>query len=49
MRVEAADELQPALEESFARTDQPTVVVVPIDYSENLKLTKRLGALVAEQ
>ncbi len=49
VRVEAADELQPALEESFARTDQPTVVVVPIDYSENLKLTKRLGALTAEQ
>ena len=49
VRVEAADELQPALEESFARTDQPTVIVVPIDYSENLKLTKRLGALTAEQ
>jgi acetolactate synthase-1/2/3 large subunit len=47
VRIGAADELRPALRESFARTDRPSVIVVPIDYSENMKLTTRLGQLTA--
>ena len=46
VRIESADEFRPALKEAFAITDRPSVVVVPIDYSENMKLTKRLGQLL---
>ena len=35
-----------SLEEAFAVEDKPSVVVVPVDYSQNMKLTKRLGELV---
>ncbi|NNF52624.1 MAG: acetolactate synthase large subunit, partial [Gammaproteobacteria bacterium] len=35
-------DLQAGLEKSF-NTDGPSLVVVPIDYDENQKLTKRLG------
>ncbi|NOR70218.1 MAG: acetolactate synthase large subunit [Methylomarinum sp.] len=44
-RVESTEELIPTLEEAFA---QNTVVIidVPVDYSENMKLTKKLGELV---
>ncbi len=45
-RVESADQLLPSLEEAFAVEDKPSVVVVPVDYSQNMKLTKRLGELV---
>ena len=38
--------VHPALKEAFAITDRPSVIVVPIDYSENMKLTKRLGQLL---
>ncbi|HUG83364.1 MAG TPA: acetolactate synthase large subunit [Euzebya sp.] len=47
VRLEAADELRPALREAFTITDRPSVIVVPIDYRENMKLTQRLGALHA--
>ncbi|MGI9018249.1 MAG: acetolactate synthase large subunit [Euzebya sp.] len=47
VRIGSADELRPALKEAFAITDRPSVIVVPIDYSENMKLTKRLGQLTA--
>ena len=47
VRIESADELRPALKESFAITDRPSVIVVPIDYSENMKLTTRLGQLLS--
>ncbi len=40
--VHNARDLQGALETAF-NTDGPSLVVVPIDYSENAKLTKRLG------
>jgi acetolactate synthase-1/2/3 large subunit len=46
-RVEGASELRPAMREAFEVTDRPSVVVVPVDYSENVKLTRRLGQLVA--
>jgi acetolactate synthase I/II/III large subunit len=46
-RLGGADELRPALKEAFDRRDKPSVIVVPVDYSENVKLTKRLGQLIA--
>ncbi len=44
-RVKAADELVPILEQAIADN---TVVVIdcPVDYSENIKLTEKLGNLV---
>jgi acetolactate synthase I/II/III large subunit len=47
VRIGSADELRPALREAFAVTDRPSVVVVPIDYRENMALTRRLGALTS--
>jgi acetolactate synthase I/II/III large subunit len=45
-RVERAEDLVPTLEKAFA---EKTVVVVdvPVDYSENMKLTEKLGQLVS--
>jgi acetolactate synthase-1/2/3 large subunit len=45
LRIEAADELIPALESAFAGPG-PCLVEVPVDYRENLRLTERLGQLV---
>jgi acetolactate synthase-1/2/3 large subunit len=45
VRVEAADELLPALGEALGGRG-PCVVEVPVDYRENLRLTERLGQLV---
>ncbi len=44
-RVEAADELLPALESALAGRG-PCLVDVPVDYRENLKLAERMGQLV---
>ncbi|MBW2385005.1 MAG: acetolactate synthase large subunit [Deltaproteobacteria bacterium] len=41
-RCEKSAELQATLEASFV-AEGPSLVVIPIDYSENRKLTKRLG------
>jgi acetolactate synthase-1/2/3 large subunit len=46
-RVERAGDLTEALREAKAQKDRPSVIVVPVDYSENVELTKRLGQLVA--
>lgn len=46
-RVTSTDELRPALKRAFDVLDRPSVVVVPVDYSENMKLTRRLGQLLA--
>ena len=44
-RVEKAEELLPTLQQAFA--DNTVVVVdVPVDYSENMKLTEKLGHLI---
>jgi len=44
-RVEAATELVPILKQAIA--DNTTVVIdCPVDYSENMKLTEKLGTLV---
>ncbi len=44
-RVESAAELAPALKQAIA-DDTVVVIDCPVDYSENLKLTSRLGELV---
>ncbi len=41
-RVQSTEELVPTLEEAFANTDAPSVVVVPVDYSANMELTETL-------
>ena len=41
-RVEKSVELRSTLEEAF-RQEGPSLVVIPIDYGENRKLTERLG------
>jgi len=44
-RVNNAEELIPTLEQAFA--DNTVVIIdVPVDYSENMKLTEKLGELV---
>ncbi|MEC9344923.1 MAG: acetolactate synthase large subunit [Pseudomonadota bacterium] len=44
--LERAEDLKPVLEEAF-RQKGPALIAVPIDYSENRKLTKRLGEIDA--
>lgn len=44
VRITAADQLLPALEAGLA-SDGVTVIAVPVDYRENLRLTERLGRL----
>lgn len=44
-RVERAEELMPVLEKAF-NDNTVTVVDVPVDYSENMKLTEKLGKLI---
>ncbi|MFN3234046.1 MAG: acetolactate synthase large subunit [Gammaproteobacteria bacterium] len=46
-RIAKAQDFLPALENAFKEKTVPTVIVVPVDYSENMKLTKRLGSIVA--
>jgi acetolactate synthase-1/2/3 large subunit len=43
-RVESAQDLVPILEEAF-RQDVPTVIDVPVDYAENLRLSQKSGDL----
>lgn len=47
VNIHHVDEIKPALEKAFQEKTIPTVIVVPIDYTENMKLTKRLGDIVA--
>jgi len=44
--VTKGEDLRPIIEEAFQQNG-PALVAVPVDYSENLKLTKRLGAIEA--
>jgi len=46
-QIKSADELVPQLQNAFKQRDKPTVLVIPIDYSENMKLTKHLGEIVS--
>ncbi len=45
MKVNEGDDLQEVLKKAFA-CDKPVVIDCPVDYNENVKLTKRLGQLV---
>lgn len=42
--LSAPDQIKPALEEAFQQQG-PAIIAIPIDYAENMKLTKRLGEL----
>ncbi len=44
-RIKSADELVPVLEQAF-RDETVVVIDVPVDYSENMKLTQQLGSLI---
>jgi thiamine pyrophosphate-dependent acetolactate synthase large subunit-like protein len=44
-RVEAADDLLPTLQQAIA-DDTVVLIDCPVDYSENMKLTEKLGNLV---
>jgi acetolactate synthase-1/2/3 large subunit len=43
-RVHVADDLIPTLHQAFS-DDTVVIVDVPVDYSENMKLTEKLGKL----
>lgn len=45
LRVNKGDDLQLILKKAF-RSKKPVVIDCPVDYTENVKLTKRLGKLV---
>jgi len=45
--IDSVDQLKPALEKSFKEKEKPTVIVIPVDYSENMKLTERLGKILS--
>ena len=47
--VKSAADFIPTMEAAFAETTMPSVVTVKVDYSENLKLTERLGQLVGHK
>ena len=46
-RVESCDDFRPILREAFAQTERPSLIIVPVDYSENMMLTERLGEILA--
>ncbi|ODN42040.1 acetolactate synthase large subunit [Piscirickettsia litoralis] len=46
IRINAANEFIPALENALGQQDVPTVIVVPVDYSENMKLFHHLHRVV---
>ena len=41
-KVSSTDQIVPFLEEAFAQ-EGPALISVPVDYSENMKLSDRLG------
>lgn len=45
VRVERSRDLKGALDEALARTDQPSLITLPIDYRENQALSARLGEI----
>lgn len=45
MKVQKGDDLQVVLKKAF-RSKKPVLIDCPVDYTENVKLTKRLGKLV---
>lgn len=47
IRVQNAHHLRHALAEAFAETTRPTLISVPVDYRENIRLTSRIGDILA--
>ncbi len=45
--IDSVAALKPALTKAFERQDKPTVLVVPVDYGENMKLTQHLGEIMS--
>jgi len=43
--VEGSKDLKAALDDAMARTDQPTVTALPVDYRENQLLSQRSGQI----
>jgi acetolactate synthase-1/2/3 large subunit len=46
IRVESVEGFANALNRAFAEKACPTVIVAPVDYGENMKLTRRLGEII---
>lgn len=46
VRINNTSEIIPTFEKAFKEQDKPTVIIIPVDYSENMKLTKRLGKII---
>lgn len=46
VEIKSASEIVPELEKAFKEKSKPTVIVIPVDYSENMKLTQRLGKII---
>lgn len=46
LKVKEGDDLKKVLKRAFRAKNQPVVIDIPVDYTENIKLTKRLGKLV---
>jgi len=47
IRVQSARQLRPALAQAFAETQRPTLISIPVDYTENFRLTSRVGEIIA--
>ncbi len=45
-QINSADQLIPSLQEAF-KQNGPAIIGVPVDYSENMRLTKHLGKVAA--
>ena len=45
LRVESAEDFTVKMEMAFAETGRPSLVAVPVDYSENIKLTSKVGKI----
>ncbi len=48
-KINKTEEFKAALDWAFDNKDKPTVIVVPVDYSENMKLYYHLGQVVNNQ
>lgn len=46
IRLAASEQLIPALQEAFSVRDKPSVIIIPVDYSENMKLFHHLNDTV---
>ena len=44
--IHSANDLIPSLQEAFKQKG-PAIIGIPVDYSENMKLTKHLGKVSA--